>query len=78
MPKQERRRDYSLQWNKNTTVLLSIATLLLMICLVICSVHVYRVLNTYRNFVDSSIVGQTGLDAELVTSNLSSNIKHQQ
>ncbi|MBR4169705.1 MAG: EAL domain-containing protein [Lachnospiraceae bacterium] len=74
MPKQERRRDYSLQWNKNTTVLLSIATLLLMICLVICSVHVYRVLNTYRNFVDSSIVGQTGLDAELVTSNLSSNI----
>ena len=75
MRKKERKRDYGLQWNKNTTMLLLTCLVLLLICLTLCGVHLYRLIGTYRNFVDSSITGQTGLDAELVSANLDTDIQ---
>lgn len=75
MRKKERKHDYNLQWNKNTTLLLVGSLFLLMICLALEATHVYRLISTYRGFVDSSITGQTGLDAELVSSNLNADIQ---
>ena len=69
MRKKERKRDYGLQWNRNTTLLFVTCMILLALSLVLCGIHVYRILSTYRGFVDSSITAQTGLDAELVASN---------
>ncbi|MBP5383407.1 MAG: GGDEF domain-containing protein [Lachnospiraceae bacterium] len=73
--KSEQKREYSLQWNRKTTLLLTGSLALLLVALIICAVHIYRVLNTYRSFVDSSIVSQTELDAELVSANLDANIQ---
>ena len=75
MTQKDRRREYTLQWNKNTTVLLIMCMLLLTLSLFLCGLHVYRLIASYRQFVDSSIIGQTGLDAELVGANLDSDIQ---
>ncbi|MBR6451681.1 MAG: GGDEF domain-containing protein [Lachnospiraceae bacterium] len=73
--KKEHRRDYNLQWNKKTSVLLGASVALLLLSITLCMLHVYRVLQAYRNFVDSSIVAQTELDAELVSANLDADIQ---
>ena len=75
MRKKERKRDYGLQWNRNTTLLFVTCLILLVLSLTLCGIHVYRILSTYRGFVDSSITAQTGLDAELVASNLNTDIQ---
>lgn len=71
----KRRQDYTLQWNKETTVLFSVCMILFVIALALCGVHVYKVVDKYRGFVDSSIIGQTILDAEIVGSNLNTDIQ---
>ncbi len=75
MTQKDRRRDYTLQWNRNTTFLFIICLILLMLSLFLCGLHVYRLIGSFRQFVDASITGQTGLDAELVGANLDSDIQ---
>lgn len=73
--KDKRRQDYMLQWNKETTALFTVCMILLLIALTLCGIHVFRVVSKYRSFVDSSIVGQTTLDAEIVGTNLNTDIQ---
>ena len=73
--KDKRRQDYTLQWNKETTALFTVCLILLLIALTLCGIHVFRVVSKYRSFVDSSIVGQTTLDAEIVGTNLNTDIQ---
>lgn len=73
--KDKKKQGYTLQWNKDTTSLFVVCTILLSIALALCAIHVFRLVNTYRDFVDSSIIGQTRLDAEIVGTNLNTDIQ---
>lgn len=71
----KRNKEYALQWNKETTTLFTVCLILLLIALTLCGIHVYRVVSKYRSFLDSSIIGQTSLDAEIVGTNLNTDIQ---
>lgn len=73
--KDKKRQDYKLQWNKDTTWLFVVCFILLAIALTLCGIHVYGLVTTYKGFVDSSIIGQTRLDAEIVGTNLNTDIQ---
>lgn len=70
-----KRQEYALQWNKETSALFTVCLILLLTALTICGIHVYKVVSKYREFVDSSITGQTALDAEIVGTNLNTDIQ---